>query len=93
MRLGLRYTPAAAQQRGDLHDELCDRLDALLRGVCLEPAIGLWDAHAGCFNAHVGPYLRVTYRLLGEPAQQVLVVQIAPLSAAWSARLKSKEKL
>lgn len=89
----MRYTPLAAQQRGDLHDELCDRLDALLAGVRVEPTIGLWDAHAGCFNAHVGGHLRVTYRLLGEPVQQVLVVQIVPLSAAWSATLKSKERL
>jgi hypothetical protein len=73
---GYAYTPASCRQRHRLPSaELRTRLDRLVLGIRLVPTIGTYDETTGMWHAHVGNELRVSYRIIDEP-QQIVIVHI-----------------
>ena len=67
------YTIPACRKRGRLPIELRARLDKLARGLSVVPEIGCYDSATQQWQAHLDNGLWVSYRIVEDPRQVVIV--------------------
>jgi hypothetical protein len=84
-------TVQACRQRQRLEPGLRERLDKVILGLRLVPTIGVFDPQSKQWTANVAGDLRVTYQLIEEPRMQVVILQIAPMTAYWTRQLRVPE--